>query len=232
MNYLDFPNSKLDILRHMTLDKTDIYIQLTQTFGRKTSMIYLGTVFGNPEDILTIENILKMDNIKFHQTWKHDYIQILWCRYKFTIRNVALKLPMDITIPFWKRYTVRKIFQKYNSMYKLVAYNPASSKIKSLTTYQWLKDQNKQTYKHFQERIDVEKSSNEQHAVNADAKHENFTKIYPTIEIEMHELTKQPTAPVSSSFVETSENSEDIPVKLNRQEPETRFDDIYTKITE
>ena len=227
MNYLDFPNSKLDILRHMTLDKTDIYIQLTQTFGRKTSMIYLGTVFGNPEDILTIENILKMDNIKFHQTWKHDYIQILWCRYKFTIRNVALKLPMDITIPFWKRYTVRKIFQKYNSMYKLVAYNPASSKIKSLTTYQWLKDQNKQTYKHFQE-----KSSNEQHAVNVDAKHENFTKIYPTIEIEMHELTKQPTAPVSSSFVETSENSEDIPVKLNRQEPETRLDDIYTKITE
>ena len=247
MNYLDFPNSKRDILRHMTLDKTDIYIQLTQTFGRKTSMIYLGTVFGNPEDILTIENVLKMDNIKLHKNWKSDYIQILWCRYKFTIRNVVLKLPMDITIPFWKRYTVRKIFQKYNSMYKLVAYNPASSKIKSLTTYQWLKDQSKQTYKLFQHRTDViddntleecykptQHTNLETNNVNYSfhKQHEAFTTIYPTIEIEMHELTKQPTAPLStnSQKIDNISTKVDLDSSLGNKEQETRLDDIYTKI--
>ena len=68
---------------------------------------------------------------------------------------------------------------------------------------------------------------------------EAFTKIYPTIEIEMHELTKQPTAPISTNSQfssNTNEKIDDISTKadldssLGNKEQETRLDDIYTKI--
>ncbi|MCG8430615.1 MAG: hypothetical protein MJA29_05550, partial [Candidatus Omnitrophica bacterium] len=138
IHYLDTTNSKLSVFQNLISDKTDIYMQLTQTFGRVTSMIYLGTIFGNPEDILAKENILKFDDIKLHKNWRYDYLQVLWHRYKFELRGLSLNLPMDITIPLWKRHHVRQIYKRYNSMYKIIAYNPNTFKVRSLTTYNWI----------------------------------------------------------------------------------------------
>ena len=138
IDFLDSGNSKFGFLRYLSFDKTDIYLQLTQNFGRKTVMLYLGSLFGNPEDILVVDSVVKINSFRLDKTWQTDTLSVYWQKYKFKIRNLELKVPQELCIPFWKRYVVRKIYKNQNSMYKIVAYNASSCKVRALTTYQWM----------------------------------------------------------------------------------------------
>ncbi|MCG8430084.1 MAG: hypothetical protein MJA29_02780, partial [Candidatus Omnitrophica bacterium] len=168
---------------------------------------------------LAKENILKFDDIKLHKNWRYDYLQVLWHRYKFELRGLSLNLPMDIMIPLWKRHHVRQIYKRYNSMYKIIAYNPNTFKVRSLTTYNWITVQRQNQKDEMKTTTILEPTttslsdpdvSNESADESDTMMHDDsvlrngfrtsykpnkpYRSIYPTIEIEMTKFNT-PTAP-------------------------------------
>ena len=49
--YLNVSSAGLTYLKSLTLDKSNIYLQLYDFTTSKSVNLYLGTIFGNPEDI-------------------------------------------------------------------------------------------------------------------------------------------------------------------------------------
>ena len=49
--YLNISSTGLTYLRTLTLYKTNIYLQIYDFTTNKSVNLYLGTIFGNPEDI-------------------------------------------------------------------------------------------------------------------------------------------------------------------------------------
>ena len=54
---LSFVQTQETLHKYLLFDKTDIFLQLTHTFGMHATHIYLGTFFGNPEDIKITEKL-------------------------------------------------------------------------------------------------------------------------------------------------------------------------------
>ena len=67
---LGFAQTQDTLHEYLLFDKTDLFIQLTKTFGARTVQIHLGTFFGNPEDI----KITGKKANKYHLELEHGYL--------------------------------------------------------------------------------------------------------------------------------------------------------------
>ena len=56
--YLHISSTGLTYLKTLTLDKTNIYLQLYDFTTCESVDMYMGTILGNPDDIYTVRDIL------------------------------------------------------------------------------------------------------------------------------------------------------------------------------
>ena len=104
-------------------DKTDIFLQLTKTFGAHTVQIHLGTVFGNPEDIKITGKISHIYALELEHGYLLDILSINWNSYVLTLRGMPLVLPLSKTLTGFNRILIRQIFKSPHGMYKVIACN-------------------------------------------------------------------------------------------------------------
>ena len=71
--YLHFSSTGLAYIKTLTLDKTNVYLQLYDFSTCRSVNLYIGTILGNPEDIYCIGNFIagsvtldKKSSYEFH----------------------------------------------------------------------------------------------------------------------------------------------------------------------
>ena len=134
MNNVSNMQTKLNTLHFLMFDKTDIYLQLTDNCNLKSQSIYLGTCFGNPEDLET-EGQFDVDDVVLETHLIFDYISIKWDNYPIILRNADLQLPICVQIPLTSKFQVRRLFRSKEAQFRLVAYNSSSYKIRAISTF-------------------------------------------------------------------------------------------------
>ena len=73
--YLNINSTGLTYLKTLTLDKTNIYLQLYHFTTCESVNLYLGTIFGNPEDIYC-EGQFVAGRISLDQKPSYDFIDL------------------------------------------------------------------------------------------------------------------------------------------------------------
>ena len=76
-NYLNMNSTGLTYLKTLTLGKTNIYFQLYDFTTCESVNLYLGTIFGNPEDIYC-EGQFVAGRISLDQKPSYDFIDLRW----------------------------------------------------------------------------------------------------------------------------------------------------------
>ena len=130
--------TKETLYNFLLYDKTDIYLQLTHNYGATTVSLYVGTFFGDPETIEIVGN-LSPNPISLNKGIFVDFVQVRWNGLQVTLRDVELMTPPELPIYFWRKWFVRYILNANTGLYKLIAYNPTTCKVRSLTQFQSVK---------------------------------------------------------------------------------------------
>ena len=120
---LGFAQTQETLYKYLLFDKTDIFLQLTKTFGAHTVQIHLETVFGNPEDIKISGKISHIYPLELEHGYLLDILSINWNSFVLTLRGISLILPLSKTLTGFNRILIRNIFKSPNGMYKIIACN-------------------------------------------------------------------------------------------------------------
>ena len=140
---LDFAQTKQTLYKCLLFDKTDIYLQLTNTFGTRTVQIHLGTFFGNPEDIKITGKLAEQYPLELEHGYLLDIISFNWNSFLLNLRELipfelegnALVLPLSVTLTGFSRILIRKIFKSTNGMFKIIACKKANCHLTILQPY-------------------------------------------------------------------------------------------------
>ena len=130
---------------YMEFDKTHIYVQLQHPAQPISMELYMGTYFGNPENLVVRRDFKDLD-MEFEPRWLFDYININWNRCSLALRNLELQSPDFIQVPLLKKYVVRRVFSNKHVKFRLVAYNPSTCKIRALGEFRLCKARIKGNY--------------------------------------------------------------------------------------
>ena len=132
---LGFAQTQETLYKYLLFDKTDIFLQLTKTFGAHTVQIHLGTVFGNPEDIKITGKISHIYPLELEHGYLLDILSINWNSYVLTLRGMPLVLPLSKTLTGFNRILIRQIFKSPHGMYKVIACNKSLCHLITLQPY-------------------------------------------------------------------------------------------------
>ena len=132
---LGFVQTQETLHKYLLFDKTDIFLQLTHTFGTRTTQIYLGTFFGNPEDIKITGKLSDIYPLELEHGYLLDIISFNWNYFTLQLRGMPLVLPLSLTLTGFNRLFIRKIFQSPDGMYKILACNKANCHLSVLQPY-------------------------------------------------------------------------------------------------
>ena len=132
---LGFVQTQESMVKFLTYDKTDIFLQLTNTFGAHTIQIHLGTFFGNPDDLTILGELPLVKPLELETGYIIDIISFNWKTYQLVLRDMPLTLPLSKTVSGLNKIFVRTVFKCDNGMYKLIAYNRNSLKVNILKDY-------------------------------------------------------------------------------------------------
>ena len=132
---LGFVQTQETLHKYLLFDKTDIFLQLTHTFGARTTQIYLGTFFGNPEDIKITGKLSDIYPLELEHGYLLDIICFNWNSFTLQLRGMPLVLPLSLTLTGFNRILTRKIFQSPDGMYKILACNKANCHLSVLQPY-------------------------------------------------------------------------------------------------
>ena len=132
---LDFAQTQETLYKYLLFDKTDIFLQLTKTFGARTVQIHLGTVFGNPEDIKITGKISHIYPLELEHGYLLDILSINWNSFVLTLKGMPLVLPLSKTLTGFNRILIRNIFKSPHGMYKIVACNKSICHLTILQPY-------------------------------------------------------------------------------------------------
>ena len=105
-----------------------------------TQSIYLGTIFGEPEDILC-EGQFVVETIFLDQKPTYDFIDFSWNTIALSLKDLDLPMPKTLQISRWKKIKVRKLFSSSNSYFRIVAHSPLPNKVRPLTDVDNLQDE-------------------------------------------------------------------------------------------
>ena len=138
---LGFAQTQETLYKYLLFDKTDIFLQLTKTFGAHTVQIHLGTVFGNPEDIKITGKISQIYPLELEHGYLLDILSINWNSYVLTLRGMPLVLPLSKTLTGFNRILIRQIFKSPHGMYKIIACNKSLCHLVTLQPYTKIPEQ-------------------------------------------------------------------------------------------
>ena len=122
------------------MDKTNVYLQLYDFTTSESINLYLGTIFGNPEDIY-FEGQFVSGRISLDQKSSYDFIDLKWDTVALSLGDLELPMPETLQVSRWKKTKVRNMFKSCNSYFRIVAYNPITRKVKSVTDTYNLQDE-------------------------------------------------------------------------------------------
>ena len=132
---LGFAQTQETLYKYLLFDKTDIFIQLTKTFGAHTVQIHLGTFFGNPEDIKITGKLSDIYPLELEQGYLLDILSFNWNSFILNLRGMPLVLPLSKTLTGFNRLLIRNIFKSPHGMYKIIACNKSLCHLTVLQPY-------------------------------------------------------------------------------------------------
>ena len=118
----------------------NIYLHLYDYTTGDSINLYLGTIFGQPEDI-TCEGQFVLGTICLDQNPTHDFIDLKWNTVVLSLKDLDLPMINTLQVPRWKKTQVRKMFGSSNSYFRIVAYSPNTRKVRPLTDVCNLQDE-------------------------------------------------------------------------------------------
>ena len=130
--YLHISSTGLTYIKTLTLDKTNVYLQLYDFSTCKSVNLYMGTILENPEDIYCIGNFID-GSVTLDKESSYDFIDLNWNTVVLSLKDLELQMLSILQISRWKTAKVRQIFQSNNSFYRIVADNPNPRKVRSIT---------------------------------------------------------------------------------------------------
>ena len=75
--FLNINSTGLTYLNSLTMDKTNIYLQFSDFTTGDCTNLYLGTIFGNPEDIYVCGQFIS-GRITLDKKFPYDFIILKW----------------------------------------------------------------------------------------------------------------------------------------------------------
>ena len=132
---LGFAQTQETLYKYLLFDKTDIFLQLTKTFGAHTVQIHLGTIFGNPEDIKITGNLADTYPLELEHGFLLDILSFNWNSFILTLRGIPLVLPLSKTLTGFNRLLIRNILKSPDGMFKIIACNKAICHMTTLYPY-------------------------------------------------------------------------------------------------
>ena len=130
--YPHISSTGLTYLKTLTLDKTNVYLQLYDFTTCESVDMYMGTILGNPEDIYCVGHFIA-GSISLDQKSSYDFIDLKWNTVALSLKDLDLHMPKILQVSRWKKAKVRQMFKSNNSYYRIVAHNPNARKVKSVT---------------------------------------------------------------------------------------------------
>ena len=108
---LGFAQTLETLHKYLLFDKTDLFIQLTKTFGTRTVQIHLGTFFGNPEDIKITGKMANRYPLELEHGHLLDILSFNWNSFILNLRGMPLVLPLSTTLTSFNRILIRGIMK-------------------------------------------------------------------------------------------------------------------------
>ena len=138
--YLHISSTGLTYLKTLTLDKTNVYLQLYDFTTCESVNLYMGTILGNPEDIYCAGHFVA-GTISLDQKSSCDFIDLKWDTIVLSLKDLDLQMPKILQVSRWKKSKVRQMFKSNNSYFRIVAHNPNTMKVRSITDAYNLQDE-------------------------------------------------------------------------------------------
>ena len=138
--YLHISSTGLTCMKTLTLDKTNVYLQLYDFTTCENVNMYMGTILGNPEDIYCVGHFTE-GSVSLDKKSTCDFIDLNWNTVALSLKGLDLHMPKILQVSRWKKAKVRQIFKSNNSFYRIVAHNPNARKVRSVTDAYSLHDE-------------------------------------------------------------------------------------------
>ena len=99
--FLNINSTGLTYLSSLTMDKTNFYLWFSNFITSEYANLYLGTIFGNPEDIYVCGKFVA-GRISLHRTFPFDFITLNWDTIVLSLIDLDLKFPLPSKFPIGK----------------------------------------------------------------------------------------------------------------------------------
>ena len=100
--FLNINSTGLTYLSSLTMDKTNIYLQFSDFNTGKCANLYLGTIFGNPEDIYVCGQFVA-GRISLDRKFPFDFITLKWDTIVLSLIDLDLPMPTTLQISNWQK---------------------------------------------------------------------------------------------------------------------------------
>ena len=100
--YLQLSSTRLSCWKTLTMDKTNLYLHLYDYTTGDSVNLYLGTIFGQPEDI-TCEGQFVLGTICLDQNPRYDFIDLKWNTVVLSLKDIDLPMINTLQVPRWKK---------------------------------------------------------------------------------------------------------------------------------
>ena len=130
--FLNINSTGLTYLSSLTMDKTNIYLQFSDFTTGECANLYLGTIFGNPEDIHVCGQFVA-GRISLDRKFPFDFITLKWDTIVLSLIDLDLPMPTTLQISNWQKSKIRRMFGSNNSYFRIVAHNPNTLKVRAIT---------------------------------------------------------------------------------------------------
>ena len=130
--FLNINSTGLTYLSSLTMGKTNIYLQFSDFNSGECANLYLGTIFGNPEDIYVCGQFVA-GGISLDRKFPFDFITLKWDTLVLSLIDLDLPMPTTLQISHWQKSKIRRMFSSSNSYFRIVAHNPHTLKVRPIT---------------------------------------------------------------------------------------------------
>ena len=100
-NFFNINSTGLTYLSSLTMDKTNIYLQFYDFTTGECASLYLGTIFGNPEDIYVCGQFVA-GRISLVRKIPFDFITLKWDTIVLSLIDLDLTMPTTPQFPIGK----------------------------------------------------------------------------------------------------------------------------------
>ena len=124
-------HEKLNFMQFLYADKTELYFQFMSIY--MTWSVYLGSVYGNPEGIEMIGQFVTGD-VTLFKGCVFDFLTIQWDNISLSQHDLDLWLPSSLPVSLTSKFFLRKMFERPNTLFRIIAYSPQNGKVRPLTS--------------------------------------------------------------------------------------------------